>query len=146
MALCTHLIGGEEMSVYVDNMASSFGRLILCHMWADTPDELLAMADTIGVQRKWIQGHATLSLPQYRNASWVHFDISKAKRKLAIKNGAIETDRFGPVVHTANLLINSGKPDSVATGNNQLSMVRNCRARRIKDNNNWQLAFDFVLA
>jgi len=114
-------------------------------MWADTHDELVAMADAIGLQRKWIQGHATLSLPQYRDASWVHFDISRAKRKLAIKNGAIETDRFGPIVHTAKLLITSEKPSCVATGKKQLSIVERCRARRTKDKNNWQLDFQFVM-
>ena len=42
------------MSVYVDNMQAPFGNMVMCHMWADTDDELLAMADAIGVQRKWI--------------------------------------------------------------------------------------------
>ncbi|KAA9369580.1 DUF4031 domain-containing protein [Ochrobactrum quorumnocens] len=133
------------MSVYVDNMASSFGRLILCHMWADTLNELVEMADIIGVKRKWIQGHETLSLPQYRSASWVHFDISKAKRKLAIENGALETDRYGPVVHNANLLMNSEKPDIVAKGKKRLYMVEKCRERRTKDKRSWQLNLDLFI-
>lgn len=58
------------------------------------------MADVIGVQRKWIQGHPTLSFGKHRNASWVHFDIAKSKRALAIKAGAILTDMYEPLVFT----------------------------------------------
>lgn len=72
---------GGGVSVYVDEMAAEFGRMKMCHMLADSTDELLAMADSIGVQRKWIQAKGT-----YRE----HFDICKAKRSLAIKHGAIE--------------------------------------------------------
>lgn len=69
------------MSVYVDNMEAPFGRMIMCHMIADTTEELLQMADKIGVQRKWIQDAGTM---------WEHFDIAKNKRALAIKFGAKE--------------------------------------------------------
>lgn len=40
--------------VYVDDMYAQFGRMKMCHMIADTTTELNAMADSIGVQRKWI--------------------------------------------------------------------------------------------
>lgn len=118
------------MSVYVDDMAASFGNMIMCHMWADTDEELLAMADLIGLQRKWIQGHPVLSFGKHRKASWVHFDIARSKRVLAIRHGAIETDRFGPLEHTANLLIASGKPECVALGEKRLLAVLECRERR----------------
>ncbi|BAU93803.1 hypothetical protein MPPM_5198 [Methylorubrum populi] len=36
-----------------------------------------------------------MSFGKNRNASWVHFDIAKGKRALAIQAGAIETDRYG---------------------------------------------------
>ncbi len=91
------------MTVYVDDMRAAFGRMIMCHMWADTLDELLAMADRIGVRRKWIQGHPELSFGKHRKASWVHFDISRGKRSLAVFSGAVETDRYGPVLHTTHL-------------------------------------------
>ena len=84
------------MAVFVDQPIHPYGRMMMCHLWADSLDELLAMVDRIGVQRKWIQGHPTLSFGKHRAASWVHFDISKGKRTLAIQAGAIETDRYGP--------------------------------------------------
>ena len=70
-----------EMSVYVDNMKAGYGRMVMCHMIADSTEELLAMADAIGVQRRWIQKSGT-----YRE----HFDICKAKRALAVECGAKE--------------------------------------------------------
>jgi len=74
------------MAVYVDDMRASFGRMIMCHMLADTIAELHAMADTIGVQRKWFQG--------CRKASWPHYDIAMSKRALAVQAGAVELDRY----------------------------------------------------
>jgi hypothetical protein len=64
----------------VDDMAAPFGRLIMCHMIADTPAELLDMAVKINVATRWIQYAGT-----YRE----HFDICKAKRALAIHHGAV---------------------------------------------------------
>ena len=69
------------MSVYVDDMRASFGRMVMCHMLADTTDELHAMADRIGVARKWAQHAGT-----YRE----HYDISLSKRAEAVAAGAIE--------------------------------------------------------
>lgn len=80
------------MSVYVDPSRWPFGRMLMCHMWADSMAELYAMVDRIGVNRKWLQ--------QPPQASWVHFDISKGKRALAVSAGAIETDEFGSVEHS----------------------------------------------
>lgn len=91
------------MPCYVDQAVHPFGRMLMCHLWADTEAELLTMVDAIGVQRKWIQGHPTLSFGKHRKASWVHFDISKGKRALAVRSGAIETDRYGPSRHVAEL-------------------------------------------
>ena len=69
------------MSVYVDDMRAPYGRMKLCHMLADTSEELLAMADRIGVARKWIQNPGT---PRE------HFDIALSKRALAVAAGARE--------------------------------------------------------
>lgn len=71
------------MPVYVDKAIHKYGRMLMCHMLADTQEELHAMADKIGIQRRWYQAQA----------STPHYDICKAKRALAIQNGAIEIDR-----------------------------------------------------
>lgn len=72
------------MAVYVDAAVHPYGRMLMCHMFADTTLELLQMADKIGVQRKWLQHAGT-----YRE----HFDIAKGKRALAVKAGAKEITR-----------------------------------------------------
>ena len=56
----------------------------MCHMVADSREELLAMADQIGVARNWIQ-HAG---PPHE-----HFDISLSNRELALAAGAKEITR-----------------------------------------------------
>jgi hypothetical protein len=68
------------LTVYVDDMRAKFGRMVMCHMIADTEEELGAMADRIGVQRKWWQ---------YRGQAKSHFDIALSKRTEAIKAGAV---------------------------------------------------------
>ena len=73
------------MSVYVDDMRAQYGWLVMSHMIADSTEELLAMADKIGVQRKWLQRPGT-----YQE----HFDICQTKRKLAVKAGAIPITRM----------------------------------------------------
>jgi hypothetical protein len=69
------------MSVYVDPAVYRYGRMLMCHMMADAGAELVAMADRIGVDRKWLQN------PGDANE---HFDVCKSKRALAVKAGAIE--------------------------------------------------------
>ena len=118
------------MTVYVDDVRHGFGRMIMCHLWADTEAELLEMVDKIGVQRKWIQGHPTLSFGKHRNASWVHFDISLGRKKKALELGAVLTDKFGPLEHTAKLDIASGDPDRVTRGKKKLEQIEACRAVR----------------
>lgn len=69
------------MAVYVDDMRAPFGRLIMCHMVADSEEELLAMADRLGLDRRWHQHAGTFKS---------HFDIALSKRALAVAAGAIE--------------------------------------------------------
>lgn len=68
------------MTVFVDTMRASYGRMVMCHLGADTTEELLEMVDKIGVARKWIQHQG-----EWRE----HFDIALSKRQLAIEAGAI---------------------------------------------------------
>lgn len=72
------------MAVYVDDMRASFGRMVMCHMAADTTEELLAMADRIGVARRWLQKAGT---------AYEHFDVALSKRALAVAAGAQEVSR-----------------------------------------------------
>ena len=69
------------MSVYVDEPVWPFGRMMMCHMVADSRGELDAMADKIGVARRWIQ---------FPGSNREHYDICKSKRALAVKHGAVE--------------------------------------------------------
>ncbi len=122
------------MAVYVDDVRHKFGNMVMCHLWADTDAELLAMVDKIGVQRKWIQGHKTLSFGKHRDASWVHFDIALTKKALAIAAGAILTDKFGPVVHTSRLKIAWGnannRPDVVERAEAMIHQIEELRTGR----------------
>lgn len=70
------------MTVYVDRARNQFGRMLMCHMLADTLDELHAMADAIGVSRKHFQNHDT-----------PHYDICQSMRARAIYRGAKVVDR-----------------------------------------------------
>jgi hypothetical protein len=109
------------MTVYVDDANIPYRGMIMSHLWADTLPELLAMVDAIGVRRKWLQ--------RPPKASWVHFDISHGKKKLAIARGAVLTDIYGPVEHTAKLNIASGKPDLVAYGQRKLDQIASIREK-----------------
>jgi hypothetical protein len=100
------------VTVYVDDVEHPYGNMLMCHLWSDSLEELFAMVDRIGVQRKWLQ--------KPPKASWVHFDIAKAKKALAIKAGAVLTDRYGPSEHRAKL-----------NGNQRmLDMIAECRGRK----------------
>lgn len=76
------------MTVYVDAPIWPYRGMLMCHMVADAREELDAMADRIGVARKWIQ---------HPGEPHEHYDVCKAKRALAVKAGAVELDRRGIV-------------------------------------------------
>ena len=69
------------MTVYVDDMYAAYGRMRMCHMLADSRSELDAMADQIGVARRWIQEAGSRR---------EHYDVSMAARQRAVALGAIE--------------------------------------------------------
>ncbi|WP_218919450.1 DUF4031 domain-containing protein [Spirosoma aerolatum] len=69
----------RDNMVYIDNMYAPYRGMKMCHMIADTSEELLSMADQIGVNRKWIQDKGTYN---------EHFDICSSKKAKAILLGA----------------------------------------------------------
>lgn len=73
------------MTVYVDDMfrapLGKLGRMKMSHMIADTDAELHAMADRIGVARRWHQ-----KPPRHDS----HYDVALTKRGAAVAAGAIE--------------------------------------------------------
>ena len=69
--------------VYVDDMnaPATIGRLhsLWCHMFADSDDELHAMARRIGLRRSWFQYSQVLP----------HYDLTAPRRVRALEAGAI---------------------------------------------------------
>lgn len=72
------------MTVYVDDMQAPYGRMKMCHMLADSEQELREMAQKIGVALKW---------HQYAGTPKSHFDICMSKRAKAVSLGAVEIGR-----------------------------------------------------
>lgn len=72
--------------VIVDDPIYPFGRMMMCHMMSKDLEALHAMAARIGVRRQWFQN---------KPGGVPHYDICKSKRVLAVKFGAVETDRNG---------------------------------------------------
>ncbi|MHD0644914.1 DUF4031 domain-containing protein [Pseudomonas aeruginosa] len=68
------------MTVYVDDMEHPFGDMLMCHMIADTDEELHKMATTIGLS------HAHWQRPPKH---FSHYDICLSMKAKAIKAGAI---------------------------------------------------------
>lgn len=66
------------MTVYVDNAKIPFRGFLMCHMFADSLEELHAMADKIGLRRSWFQVGTNLE----------HYDVSLSMRALALQHGA----------------------------------------------------------
>lgn len=70
----------DDKTVYVGNFEYRFGRMKMYHMACANLDALHAMADKIGIARKWFQ-----NIEHHP-----HYDISKGKRALAVSLGAVE--------------------------------------------------------
>ena len=81
------------MSVYVDDAKNRYGKMLMCHLMADSTAQLLSMARKIGVNEKWLQNRGSIR---------EHFDICQAKRKLAVSHGAVQVTS-GFLVHLRQL-------------------------------------------
>ncbi len=77
------------MSVYVDPLTTGAVPKAFrwtsrsCRLYADTLEELHAMARAIGMRREWLQ--TADGLP--------HYDLVPARRAMAVERGAIEHSR-----------------------------------------------------
>lgn len=84
------------MTVYVDNafIPARVGRLTSrwCHMTADSTEELVAFARSIGLRAEWIQ---------YPGTWKEHFDLTERRRAAAVEAGAKEVDRYEHVAFLA---------------------------------------------
>jgi len=78
------------VTVYVDSERNRFGRIVMCHMFADTAAELHTMAEAIGMRRSWYQAPDGT-----KRASFPHYDVCLMRRAKAIDPGAVEVDRRG---------------------------------------------------
>lgn len=110
------------MAVYVDDVRHRFGRMVMCHMWADSVEELHAAAASLGLRRSWFQ--------QPPKASWEHYDISLTVKARAIDNGAILTDKYGPVIHTSRLRLSSPNEATRTRAQAMIDTVEKCRAQQ----------------
>lgn len=104
------------MTVYVDDYAAKYGRMIMYHMIADTDAELHEMAARIGVARRWWQA------PPHDS----HYDIAKGKRALAIQAGAVPiTDRqAATMVRRRRVTGSLGAPEDAMRWREALSGLR----------------------
>jgi hypothetical protein len=106
------------VAVYVDNFSAPYRRMSMSHMIADSEQELHAMADRIGVQRRWYQGD--------------HYDISKGKRELAIQYGAVQitVKQAAGMRRRRQVEGHCGKPEDAWEWLKEYSNARKKRVRR----------------
>ncbi len=98
------------MSVYVDDMhltsMGKYGRMRMCHMVADSVEELHAMADKIMVARQRYQGPPKSVNP--------HYDICMKMRDRAITYGAIQIT-MRQAIHVINRMQRKAIDDYMAS-------------------------------
>ncbi len=92
------------MAVYVDTAIHLLRDRRMCHMFSPDLEQLHAMAELIGIQRRWFQD------PLRTGSSWPHYDIDQPRRSLAVGFGAIECDKYQTVAMAA---IIQGRPENL---------------------------------
>jgi uncharacterized protein DUF4031 len=71
------------MAVYVDRIRDyGWRRGPSCHMIADSIEELITFAESIGLRAEWFQPKSS-----------PHFDLTVEFRHLAVRHGAVEIDQ-----------------------------------------------------
>lgn len=84
------------MTVYVGVSMWPYGRMIMCHMFATTDEELETMARSLGLKPAWRQ--------KPRASIGPHYDVSKGKRAEAIRLGAVACDDIHAEVEAFDLV------------------------------------------
>lgn len=69
--------------VYVDDEQIAWRGKVWCHMVADTPEELHAFAQILGLKRAWFQSKSV----------YPHYDVTISVRAKALRMGAVLADR-----------------------------------------------------
>lgn len=108
------------MAVYVDDMKAKYRQMIMCHMIADSDEELRAMAQKIGVQQKWHQGD--------------HFDVCLEMRAKAVAFGAVEITlrQCAAMNFTRKITGSLGDPKGAET--RMLELAEKRRQERLQNN------------
>ena len=90
--------------VYVDDAAILHRSMLMYHLFSPDLDALHAMAERIGMARRWFQDPASMA-----KVSWPHYDIPYIVRQQAIEYGAIEVDRY-QLVAMAGVIMGKDDP------------------------------------
>lgn len=110
------------MTIYVDDVRHSFRRMIMCHMWADTEEELHREAAALGLRRSWFQ--------EPPKASWRHYDISLGVKAKALERGAVLTDKYGPSEFVWRQRLKNPDKDVRKRARKMLANIKACRAMK----------------
>lgn len=85
----------SAMAVYVDSARHPFKGHMMCHMTADSLEDLHDMARCLEMKRAWFQAPPKASFP--------HYDIPAPRRARAIDYGALEVDSRTSLYFAAKL-------------------------------------------
>jgi hypothetical protein len=101
------------MTVYVDPPRYKVGRMVTCHMAADSLVELHTVAEALGI-RRWFQDKPGAP----------HYDICKATRRRAIALGAVESTRRGLLAKAKECAAHEAEPSKEASAPNEANLER----------------------
>jgi hypothetical protein len=93
------------VAVYVDDAVWPWRGKRWAHLMADSLDELHEFAQRLGLRRNWFQDRA----------SGAHYDITDAKREMALRIGAVPLSRDDVKLYQA-VLQNARRQASILRG------------------------------